>query len=119
MVTNSRKLAPPARTLRCALLPLCRTLAWGHAICGYVAMRQVVPEAAVVTDSRKLARTASSAPPVDLRRLLGYVGEDPLGGAADSRPVSAKDEARNLLAISSVPCLTAVASHLPFAALGD
>ena len=58
------------------------------------AMLQVVPEAAVVTDSRKLASTASSAPPVDLRRLLGYVGEDPLGGAADSRPVSAEDEAR-------------------------
>ena len=59
-------------------------------------MLQVVPEAAVVTDSRKLVRTASSAPPVDLRRLLGYVGEDPLGGAADSRPASAEDEARRL-----------------------
>lgn len=49
----------------------------------------------MVTDSRKLVRTASSAPPVDLRRLLGYVGEDPLGGGADSRPVSAEDEARD------------------------
>ena len=51
----------------------------------------------MVTDSRKLVRTASSAPPVDLHRLLGYVGEDPLGGAADSRPASAEDEASRLL----------------------
>ena len=58
-----------------------------------------------MVDSRKLARTASSAPPVDLRRLLGYVGEDPLGGAADLRPVSTEDEASVLPVARNVRCV--------------
>ncbi|KAK9834194.1 hypothetical protein WJX81_007569 [Elliptochloris bilobata] len=64
--------------------------AWLNAITEH---GHVVPEASVVVDSRKLARTASSAPSVDLRRLLGYAGEDLLGSKAESRPVSAEDEA--------------------------
>ena len=67
----------------------------------------------MVADSRRLARTASSAPPVDLRRLLGYVGDDPLGGAAGSRPASAHDEARLPPSprAPAVPCPGGCRSH--------
>jgi len=51
----------------------------------------VVPN---IADTRKLARTASTAAPVDLRRLLGYVGADAGGAAAALRPESAKGEVR-------------------------
>ena len=48
-----------------------------------------------IADTRKLARTASTAAPVDLRRLLGYVGAVAGGAAAALRPESAKGGARS------------------------